>query len=155
MSQRNPFRGLSGMVSDMDRMRHLGVTGHEQPYESRERTHVDAWTPTTDLFCRGEDLVIRIELAGLSPEEVDLTFSDGVLSVSGDRSTEPDEHDVVFWQRERTFGTFRRLVNLPEHVGEEQIGAEFRSGLLTITVRGACAAGGREPRRIWIGDAGR
>jgi len=53
MNGRNPFRGLTGMISDMDRMRHLGMTGHEHGYESRERTHADAWTPTTDVFCRG------------------------------------------------------------------------------------------------------
>jgi len=155
MNGRNPFRGLTGMISDMDRMRHLGMTGHEHAYESQERTHAGAWTPTTDVFCRGTDLIIRLELPGLDPDDVDLTFSDGVLSVSGARSTEPDEHEVAFWQRERTFGAFRRLINLPEHVTEDQISAESHSGLVTVTVRGACASSGREPRRIRIANAQR
>ncbi|MDQ3664217.1 MAG: Hsp20/alpha crystallin family protein [Actinomycetota bacterium] len=155
MSERNPSRGLAGMASDMNRMRHLGMTGQEQPYGARESTHADAWTPTTDIFCRDVDLVIRLELPGVSTDEVDLTFADGVLSVSGERSTEPDQHEVTFWQRERTFGVFRRLVNLPDHVSEDRISAECHDGLLTVTVQGACAPSGPEPRRIRIGRAQR
>lgn len=155
MSDKNPFRGLAGLVSDMDRMRHLGMTGHERGYEAHERTHVDAWTPTTDIFCRGADLVIRLELAGVSPDDVEVTFSDGVLSVAGVRTTDPDQQQVTFWQRERSFGHFRRLINLPEHVHEDQISADEEAGLLTVTVQGACATSGGEPRRIRIGNAAR
>jgi HSP20 family protein len=151
MSQRNPLRGLAGMLSDMERMRHLGMTGVDQGYEARERTHADAWSPTTDIFCLGIDLVIRLELPGVPMTGIDLTLSDGVLSVSGERETESDEA-VTYWQRERSYGAFRRLFTLPERVTGDQIAAVARDGVLTVTVRDGCTPSGVEPHRITIGE---
>lgn len=151
MNDQNPIRGLAGMVRDMDRMRHLGATGHDREYEPRERTPADAWIPAADIFCRAADLVIRVEVPGLTPDEIELTLQDGVLIVSGERGTEPDEQEVTFWQRERSYGAFRRLITLPENVTESQISAENHYGVLSVIVRGACSPSGTEPRRIRIG----
>ncbi len=151
MSQRNPLRGLAGMLSDMERMRNLGMSGPERGYEARERTHADAWSPAGDLFCLGSDLVIRLELPGVPMADIDLTFSDSVLSVSGERETESDE-EVTYWQRERSYGAFRRLFTLPERVTGDQIAAVAHDGVLTVTVQGACTPSGAQPHRIPIGE---
>jgi HSP20 family protein len=149
--QRNPFEGVTDFFSELKRMRQIGTHGYEHPHEDQDRTHATAWVPATDIFSRDEDLVIRIEVAGLRPEDVDITFSHGVLTVSGQRRTElGTDGDDSFFIRERFHGAFRRAITLPPNIDDEQITAEFFNGLVEITVRGGCSAA--EPRRIALQD---
>jgi HSP20 family protein len=149
--QRNPFEGVTDFFSELKRMRQIGVHGHESAHEDRHRTHATAWVPATDIFARNADLVIRIEVAGLRPEDVEITFSQGVLTVSGQRRTELGTGgDDSFYIRERFHGEFRRAINLPPDIDAEQITAEFFNGLVEITVRGGVSGG--EALRIALTD---
>jgi HSP20 family protein len=149
--QRNPFEGVTDFFSELKRMRQIGTHGHESAHEDRHRTHATAWVPATDIFARNGDLVIRIEVAGLRPEDVDITFSQGVLTVSGQRRTELGTGgDDSFYIRERFHGEFRRAINLPPDIDAEQITAEFFNGLVEITVRGGVSGG--EALRIALTD---
>jgi HSP20 family protein len=149
--QRNPFEGVTDFFSELKRMRQVGTHGHESAHEDRDRTHATAWVPATDIFATNGDLVIRIEVAGLRPEDVDITFSQGVLTVSGQRRTELGTGgDDSFYIRERFHGAFRRAITLPPDIDDDQITAEFFNGLVEITVRGGCSGG--EPRRIALAD---
>ena len=148
--RRNPFHGFVDAISEWNRMREVGMgrTGYEARQEDRPRTHATAWVPTTDVFAKGADLVIRVSLSGVYPEDVHVTFSNGVLTISGERRSEPDEQEVSFYVRERYYGAFRRSLTLPAGVDEDDISADYENGLLEIVVRGAAAAA--EPRRIEI-----
>jgi HSP20 family protein len=146
--QTNPFRGFLDMTSEMNRMRQLGMYGYETGQEERERTHATAWVPTADVFARGEDLVIRIELAGVDREDIEVTLNDNVLTVSGERSRDLDEEEVSFYVSERYYGVFRRSMTLPSGIDESRISADFDNGLMEITVRGGAMA--VEPRRIEV-----
>ncbi len=150
--QRNPFHGILDAISEWNRMREVGSgrIGYEARQEDRPRDHATAWVPSTDIFAKGEDLVIRVSLSGVYPEDVDITFSNGVLTVSGERRSELDEGEGTFYVRERYYGAFRRSLALPAGVDESKISADFENGLLEITVRGGAAAA--EPRRIEIGS---
>lgn len=149
----NPFQGFLDTMSEWNRMRELGMgkTGYETRQEDRQRTHATAWIPTTDIFARGRDLVIRVSLSGVYPEDVEITLSNSVLTVSGERRSELDEEEVSFYTRERYYGAFRRSVTLPAGIDESDISADFENGLLEITVQGGAAAAA-EPRRIEIRD---
>ena len=150
-SHRNPFEGVTDFFSELSRMRQVGVQGREHGHEDRQRTHASAWVPATDIFARDDDLVIRIEVAGLRPEDVDITFSHGVLTVSGTRRTELGSGGPEsFYIRERFYGAFRRAITLPEHTDDSQINAVFYNGLVEITVQGGVS--GAEPKRIPIRD---
>ena len=150
MSERHtdPFRGFLDMTSEMNRMRQIGMYGCEAGQEERERTHATAWVPTTDIFARGEDLVIRVELAGVDSDDIELTLNENVLSVSGDRRRELDEEEVSFYVSERYYGAFRRSMTLPSGIDEGRISADFDNGLMEITVRGGATV--VQPRRIEI-----
>ena len=82
--------------------------------EDQRRTHATAWIPTADIFAKGEDLVIRCELAGVEQEDVEVSLSGGVLTIDGERKGEPE--DVSYYARERYYGHFRRSMNLPEGI---------------------------------------
>jgi HSP20 family protein len=126
----------------------MGRIGYEARQEDRPRTQTNAWVPTTDVFARGNDLVIRVSLSGVYPEDVDITLSNGVLTISGERRSELDEDEVSFYVRERYYGAFRRSITLPAGIDESDLSADYDDGLLEITVRGGAAAA--ESRRFEI-----
>lgn len=145
--QRNPFEGVTDFVSELGRMRHIGAYGYPPGHEAQQRTQATAWVPATDVFAHEADLGIRIELAGVSPDQVSITFAHGVLTVSGERRTwEGTDGDGSFHVRERFHGAFRRTITLPEGTTDAQITAEFENGLLELTVAGGAAQA--EPARI-------
>ena len=142
----NPFRGFLDMASEMNRMRNIGAYGQDPSQEGQERTHANAWVPNADVFARDQDLVIRMELAGVAPHEIDVSFHENTLTVSGERGKDVDE--VSFYVHERFYGIFRRSMTLPAGVNEADISAEFYNGLVEITVEGAAVS--QEPRRIQV-----
>lgn len=150
--QRNPFEGVTDFLTELGRIREVGLRGPAAGTEQRERTQATAWVPPTDIFVRGDDLVIRVEVAGVRPEDVAITFSAGTLTVSGVRARElGGASEDSFYIRERPYGSFRRTLTLPAGTDEAQIDAEIRDGLVEITVRGGIGAD--EPQRIALKDA--
>ena len=144
---RNPFRGLIDHMSEMARMREY-AEGGGQSQEDQRRTHATAWVPTTDIFAKGDDLVIRCELAGVRREDIDVSLVNGVLSVSGERRSGLDDKELVFYTRERYFGNFRRTIALPDAVDAGKLDAAFEDGLLEVSIEGG--ANLPEPQRIRI-----
>jgi HSP20 family protein len=151
-AHRNPFQGFVDVMSEMSRMRDMVTDpGFETGQEEQRRTHANAWIPPTDIFAREGILVIRCELAGVRREDVEITLSDGVLNISGERRSELNEEEVTFYTRERFYGTFRRSMSLPEGVNEDEIDATFEDCVLEISIRRGAAAV-PEPRLIQIRD---
>lgn len=134
------FYGVTDFFSEMNRMNKAmyGRTEHEP------RTQETAWAPLTDIRADGDDLVIRCELPGVKMENIDISFTNGVLTVSGERQTA----DSDYYVQERFFGAFRRVIGLPEGIGDDDIQAAYRNGLLVITVVGGATAS--EPKKIRI-----
>ncbi len=145
----NPFRGFVDVMSEMNRLREIGRTGYEPGYEERERTQASAWVPTADVYARGDDLVIRLELAGMNRDNIEISLHDNTLTVSGERENDLDEDEVSFYVHERFYGAFRRSMTLPPGVDESNIDAYSDNGMLEISIKGGAVA---EARRISIGD---
>jgi HSP20 family protein len=138
---RMPFRGLVDTFAELNRIHESWR--HPGPGEGdREvRQHSASWVPTTDIFARGDDVVIRSELAGVDRSAVELSFAAGTLVIWGERAPAPDQAgDVEYYVRERRYGAFSRTINFPEGIDTSRIAATFEDGLLEITVRGAAAA---------------
>lgn len=137
---RNPFEGVTDYFSELSRMRSIGTHGtSERPPETTERTHASAWVPTTDILAVGPDLVIRMELSGVHPDDVDLRFAHGSLTVAGVRRSPEESADYLV--HERFYGAFRRTVSLPASTQESDITARFDRGIVEVTVRGAASPG--------------
>lgn len=108
------------------------------------------WVPAIDVAERADAYLVQAELPGVSPDQVDVSFEQNVLTIRG---TKPASFDVTndgelrVFAAERVHGTFERSVRLPEFVNAERITAGYMNGLLTITVPKAEAA---QPRKIEI-----
>lgn len=135
----NPFRGFLDVMSEMNRMQHHWML-KDKPEMIGDRTHATAWVPHADIFAVHGDLVIRCELAGMGSQEVDVTVSSGVLTISGERKNDLDESQVSFYTRERVYGAFRRSMILPEGVTQDDIVASMQNGLLEVTVKGGASS---------------
>lgn len=142
----NPFQGVVDMVSEMNRISDTISSIETSHAGDRERGFTDAWSPPTDILAIGKDLIVRCEIAGVYEEDVAVNFTNGVLTISGERRR--DEEDVEYYSSERFMGTFRRDINLPDGVKDSDIEAGYGEGLLEILVRGA--ANTRAPGRIAI-----
>lgn len=138
---RKLFHGVTDFFSEMNRMNEVmyGRTTEHAP-----RTEETAWAPLTDIRADGEDLIIRCELPGVDMEDIDIDFANGVLSISGERETDDEDYYV----HERFCGVFRRTVGLPEGVGDDDIHATYRQGLLVITVTDGATASA--PKKIRV-----
>ena len=144
--EHNPFRGFVDSISEANRMREHWFTKYDPTPE--ERTHANAWVPTTDIYANQEgDLIIRCELAGVTRDALSITFSNGILSISGERRDRPE--NVTYYAHERHYGHFRRSMTLPEGVQDADINATFEDGMLEVLVRGGSTP--HEPSSIEIG----
>jgi HSP20 family protein len=94
----------------------------------------DTWMPALDVRESEDRWEVTLDLPGLEPGDVNVTFEDGMLSITGKRVfSKEDEGDT--WHRiERSFGTFARSLRLPQTADTEKIEASFDKGVLTVSV---------------------
>jgi len=108
------------------------------------------WTPAVDVVTKDNDMVKRVELPGMKREDVDVSFQNGVLTISGERKEEEEHKEAVYLVKERRYGSFSRSMTLPEGIDEEKIKASFKDGLLEVTVEGAGTQLEEGPKQIEI-----
>jgi HSP20 family protein len=107
------------------------------------------WTPRLDVQQRNDAIVVRADLPGARKEDVQIEVEGDTLVISGERRAEHEEggEEQGYQMVERTYGSFYRAVPLPPGANSEQIKAEMRDGVLTITLPLSEEA---KPRRIQI-----
>ncbi|MDA3921768.1 MAG: Hsp20/alpha crystallin family protein [Salinisphaera sp.] len=147
-SKHNRFRGFLDVMSEMNRAQEEWFNRGKYT-GGGERSLAAAYVPLADIFAIGNDLFVRCELAGVRREDVALTVTSNVLTISGERSSELNDDNVLYYTRERVYGEFRRSMILPDGVTESNVSASVRNGLLEIRVEGGAAAA---PRNIQIVD---
>lgn len=88
--------------------------------------------PAVEVFARGEDVVVRAEIAGVAPQDVDVRLSEDAVTIRGERRPEERTDQEGYYHSERQYGTFVRTVSLPATVDAARAKARFRNGLLEI-----------------------
>jgi HSP20 family protein len=95
---------------------------------------MDAWAPDVEVFQRGEQLVVRADLPGLKKEDVKIDVTDDTITIQGERKRQHEEEQNGIYRSERSYGAFRRVVQLPEGAMADQAKASFRDGVVEITM---------------------
>jgi len=93
-----------------------------------------AWVPPLDVSETKNDVVVKAELPGIDPKEVEVTLSNGVLTIKGEKKQEKEEKDENFHLVERSYGAFVRSVKLPVDVQEDKVKASYKDGVLKIVL---------------------
>jgi HSP20 family protein len=92
------------------------------------------FAPATDVIESDTHYILRADLPGLSEDDVNIELDGNVLSVSGERKSEHEHRGQGYYRVERSYGSFRRSLRLPEGVDAQAIKATFDKGVLEITV---------------------
>jgi len=94
----------------------------------------DRWVPDIDVFQRHSDLVIRADLPGLTKGDVKVDVTEDAVTIQGERKQEHEEEKGGVYRSERSYGSFYRVVGLPEGAMTEQAKATFKDGILEVTM---------------------
>jgi HSP20 family protein len=94
----------------------------------------DTWVPALDVRESEDRWEVTLDLPGLEPGDVNVTFEDGMLSITGKREFSKEDQGDTWHRIERSFGTFARSLRLPQTADTEKIEASFDKGVLTVSV---------------------
>lgn len=136
----DPFTSMQRLFDDL--MRPMTVSDWD-----RESLNERAWRPAVDISETDTHFRVTAELPGLTKDDVEVTFENGTLTLSGERKFEEKKEEGNFHRIERLYGAFSRSFVLPSEVDGDKVEAHFENGLLTVAVPKSERA---KPRRIEI-----
>jgi HSP20 family protein len=126
------FEDLRAMQEEMLRMNATQARWPGQRYDGGASTAT--WAPAVDICEREDAYLITAELPGVKPEDVEITFEDGLLVIQGERRSADYAAGEKAHRVERRYGAFRRSITLPSHVEAEKIEASAQDGVLQVLV---------------------
>lgn len=148
MTRWDLFREMDQMSREMERMfgtatlSRLVEPGLVSPYSLRGY-------PRLDVREEGEHFTVSALIPGIDPKEIEMTVMGNTLTLSGERKAE-SPGQVTWHRRERGMGKFLRTVDLPVEIDADQVKADYKDGVLTVTLPKAATA---KPKRIAIAAA--
>jgi HSP20 family protein len=107
----------------------------------------NATFPLVNVYDVKDNLIIEAELPGMTDKDINITFSNGVLSISGDRKQSVAYKEMSVFRSERSIGEFEKSFRVPTKINQNKISASFINGVLSITLSKAEEA---KPRQISI-----
>jgi HSP20 family protein len=113
------FGRLSGLQDELDRLFESPLTG---------------WAPALDVQEDKDKFTVHVELPGLKREDIEVSLQEGALVISGERKSEKIEEGAEIHRQERFYGKFQRALTLPEPVAADAVKADYKDGVLTVTL---------------------
>jgi len=92
------------------------------------------WSPAVDIYETENDLVLKADIPEVDPKHVAIQMENGTLTLKGERKFEEQENGKGFHRIERGYGSFVRAFSLPDTVDAEKVKADYKSGVLTVTL---------------------
>jgi HSP20 family protein len=90
--------------------------------------------PTLDLSASDKEYSITVEIPGVDEKDVKLEVVNDTLTISGEKKQEKKEEDKNYYRMERSYGSFQRVLSLPEDADQDDVKATFKKGVLTVTL---------------------
>jgi HSP20 family protein len=106
-----------------------------------------SWIPAMDLVEEGNHLVLRADVPGIDEDDIKVELEDNVLTISGERGSDHEEHEEGYRRLERAFGRFSRSLALPEPIEPDRIEARLEQGVLELRIP---KPEERKPQRVAI-----
>jgi HSP20 family protein len=128
-----PFRDLQAVQDRLNRVFDDAFRGTPRGNDD-EWALGGSWAPSVDIFEHEGNLVLKAELPGVDPKDVDVRVENNVLTLRGERKFESEVKRDKYHRVERAYGTFSRSFTLPNVVDTEKIKAEYKDGVLQVTL---------------------
>ena len=90
--------------------------------------------PTLDLSATDKEYAITVEIPGVDEKDVKLELAKDTLTIRGEKKQEKEEKDKNYYRMERSYGSFQRLLSLPDDADQDSIKAKFKNGVLKVTM---------------------
>jgi HSP20 family protein len=135
MPAMTPRTGLTTMNNDLDRL-------FERPWEEDlpAIASLGKWTPVLDVAEKSDAVIVKAEVPGMDPEEIELSLQGQVPIIKGEKKHDKEAKGEQYHRIERWYGTFARTIRLPVPVDAGKVTAAFKNGLLTVTLPKSAAA---------------
>jgi len=137
----SPFTFMRRFSEEMDRLfddfglgRGLMAPGFERGLDRMGTFGGGAWAPQVEVMERNNQLTVRADLPGMTKDDITVDIDDDSLIIRGERKSEREENEEGFYRSERSYGSFYRQIPLPSGVNAEEAKADFRNGVLEITM---------------------
>ena len=121
-----PFRDLMTAQREFDRLFREAFSPALAEGEVSTRT----WAPPVDIYENGDNLVLKAELPGINPDDVEIRVEDNTLYLKGERKFEKEVKEQNYHRVERSYGTFTRTFSLPNSVDSDKVAANYKDGVL-------------------------
>ena len=105
------------------------------------------WTPAVDIVETDNELVLKADLPEVKLEDIEVRLENGTLTLKGERKFEKEEKTKGYHRIERSYGAFLRSFTVPDSFDSDKIGAEYKNGVLTVTLPKKEAA---KPRQVKV-----
>jgi HSP20 family protein len=127
LTQFQPFRS----TSLQDQINRLFSEAFDR---SSEEANLTPWAPAVDIYETEQELVVKTDLPDIKPEELDIRVENNILTIRGERKFEKKVNENNYLRVERSYGSFRRSFSLATTVNTEAIKADYKNGVLTLSV---------------------
>lgn len=127
----NRLTPLFHLGEDLDRI-FGGLCGETRLLQPSASKPACNWMPSIELSENEKRIVIRAEIPGVNPDDIDVTISGRVLTISGEKQELSEKDATSIYHSERRFGSFRRVIQLPTSVNTESVTATHRNGVVEI-----------------------
>ena len=145
---RLPFRDLGSLQERMNRLFDESFRGIAPgPGTEEDWALGGSWAPPVDIYEQEGNIVLKAEVPGVDPKDVDILVENNVLTLRGERKFDEDVKKESYHRVERSYGTFTRSFTLPNVVDADKIKAEHKDGVLRVTLPKKEEA---KPRQIQI-----
>jgi HSP20 family protein len=98
------------------------------------RGEAGAFMPSVDITDNDKEVRVTCELPGIEEKDIDITLSKDAITIKGEKKQETEDKSKGYYRTERSYGSFQRIVPLPAEIDEDQSQAEFKKGVLKITL---------------------
>lgn len=123
-----PYSGASTLQDQVNRLLNQAFGN------SSDEASITTWAPAVDIYETEHELVVKADLPDVRAEDLDIRVENNILTIRGDRKFEKKVDEKNYLRVERTYGSFSRSFSLVNTVNSEAIKADYKNGVLTLTI---------------------
>ncbi len=123
-----PFKEMERMRNEMDRLWESFMEGKP----GRRTEEISRWVPSLDLSETKDSYIVKAEIPGMEPKDIDISLQADLLTIRGEKKQEKEEKEENYHFIERSYGSFSRSIRLPQEIKGNKIKASYKEGILKV-----------------------